>query len=381
MTDLSNPGEINAEADNLAAAHSWEKAGTGAWIVDGVDIAHLFTSIDPADVNAFEIGSTSALDVTFYGGEAWGIGGWLVRDSLTSVTVPDDAMTTIYVGLDLDVVVDIEGGESPADVDHIIIGPDSHFDEGDPRAPIWDVEASGGSVVDTTDRRVLDKPIKTNIETNTLEVTRSVDFQERVKFEAKDGEGNVFFEMNDPDGGSVFVRGLVDSPSIGADRAVAFSNGSSSQVPVWFDVQSGAGYIEGGQRIGTRLWVGQNFNYFNDVMAQEALSGTTPTFDGLAISGSKGNIRFGDGVSGGTILAGLTGYEHAHFNRSVGGFGGTNDEEPNWEISEGGSARFGSSVTFGGDATLRKTEAWDEGDSDRVVYTDTDGGTLELVRE
>lgn len=159
MTDLATPGEIDAAADNRSTGHALQKGGVGPWVVDGVDISDAYTSIDTAGVNAFAHDATASagLDAVFDGGEAY-VAGWLVRDTQTTVTLPDGATTTVYVGYDPDAA--LATGEAPADSQNVIVGQASAFGVNDPRTPIYDVTTAAGAIDTVTDRRLLQQPLR-----------------------------------------------------------------------------------------------------------------------------------------------------------------------------------------------------------------------------
>ncbi|ELY91481.1 hypothetical protein [Natrialba taiwanensis] len=157
MSDLVTPGEVDAEIDSTSTGHALAKAGTGGWVVNGVDLAGNYTSLDETGVNSFAISSTSGLDVTFDGGEAY-VAGWLCRDRQTTVTLPDDSTTTVYVGYDAGSV--LSSGTAPADNDNVIIGPSGDFASEDPQYPVWEIVTSGGSVSDSTRVQPTRKPME-----------------------------------------------------------------------------------------------------------------------------------------------------------------------------------------------------------------------------
>ena len=150
MTDLVTPGEIDAEADNLSLGHALAKATPVPWVVDGVDIADNYAAIDTNALNAFSYndGDTSGLDAVFDGGEAY-VFGWLVRDRSTTVSVPGSTISTVYLGYDASAI--LASGEAPEDSENVILGLDGAFSSGDPRVPLYEVEA-GSSVINSVTR-------------------------------------------------------------------------------------------------------------------------------------------------------------------------------------------------------------------------------------
>lgn len=161
MTDLATPGEVDAEIDSTSTGHAVAKAGTGAWIVDGSDIADVYSSLDESALNAFDYNTTdsSGLDVVIDPGEAY-VGGWLCRDSQTTVSLDADATTTVYVGYDASAVLGSD--EAPEDSENVIVGPDGDFASEDHRTAIWEFETDADSVTDDTNLRQLQKPVEYN---------------------------------------------------------------------------------------------------------------------------------------------------------------------------------------------------------------------------
>lgn len=167
MTDLTTPGESGGAALSTASGHAFEKAGE-PWIVPGVDIAGEYGVLDETQLDGFLHTATSGLDVTFAAGEAW-ISGWLCRDRTTTVTLPASTTTTIYVGYDADAV--LSSGEAPADSENIIIGPESDFSSGDPRAELYEFTTDGSSVTGSTDLRKTEQPVTFDPVNDRVDVT------------------------------------------------------------------------------------------------------------------------------------------------------------------------------------------------------------------
>lgn len=174
MTDLATPGEIDAAADNRSTGYALRKGGVGPWIVNGVDIADAYASVDTTGVNAFahDSAASTGLDAVFDGGEAY-VAGWLVRDTQTTVTLPDDATSTVYVGYDPDAA--LASGEAPADSQNVIVGLAGAFGANDPRTPIYDVTTAAGAIDTVTDRRVLEAPLRYDSDTDTVQATKPLD--------------------------------------------------------------------------------------------------------------------------------------------------------------------------------------------------------------
>lgn len=157
MSDLTVPAESGAAPLSTAAGHAWRKA-TEPWIVPDVDIADEYTALDETQLNGFQVATTNGLDVTIAAGEAY-IAGWLCRDRTTTITLPDNATTTIYLGYDSDAV--LPDNTAPADSENIIIGPDGDFTGNDPRVAIYTFTTDAGAVdsTQTDDHRKTEQPI------------------------------------------------------------------------------------------------------------------------------------------------------------------------------------------------------------------------------
>lgn len=159
MSDLVTPGEVDAEIDSTSAGHAMGKAGIGAWIVDGADIASVYSSLDETVLNAFNYNTTdsSGLDAVIDPGEAY-VSGWLCRDVQTTVTLPASDTVDVYLGYDASAI--LSSGTAPADNENIIIGLDGDFAAEDPRTHIWTFATDGSSIIDNLDERQLQKPIE-----------------------------------------------------------------------------------------------------------------------------------------------------------------------------------------------------------------------------
>lgn len=166
MTDLVTPGEVGAEVDNTSAGHAWDKAGTGGWIVDGSELAGLYSAIDDNALNGFAYEGSSGLSVSIGPGEAY-VAGWLVRDRVTEIDLPADSETTIYAGYDASAI--LQEGEAPADRENVIVGPGSAFDSTDPRLAIHTIRTDASSTTGSDDHRHFQKPLQYSAEDALLE--------------------------------------------------------------------------------------------------------------------------------------------------------------------------------------------------------------------
>lgn len=155
MTDLTTPGETGAAALSTASGHAWDKGGE-PWIVDGVDIADQYSSLDDTQLDGFRHATTSGLDVTIAAGEAY-VAGWLCRDRTTTITLPASTTTAIFVGYDAGAV--LSSGQAPADSENVIVGPAGDFSSEDPRTPIYEFTTDADTVTGSTDHRKLTEPV------------------------------------------------------------------------------------------------------------------------------------------------------------------------------------------------------------------------------
>lgn len=189
MADLTTPAETDAAILSTATGHAVDKAGTGSWIVDGVDIAGVYSSVDETVLNAFNYNTTdsSGLDAVIDPGEAY-VAGWLCRDTQTTVTLPASETVDVYVGYDESAV--LSSGTAPADNENIIVGLDGDFAASDPRTHIWTFSTDSTSIIDSLDRRKLQKPIEFTptgglTATDDLTVDGSTTFNSAVDIEAQ----------------------------------------------------------------------------------------------------------------------------------------------------------------------------------------------------
>lgn len=158
MTDLTTPGEVDAEIDNISMAHAIGKAGGhDGYVVNGVDLAGNFSALDNAGINSFEHSSDTGLEFTVDGGEAF-VWGWLARDVPTTVQLPASSTVTVAVGFNLGAI--LSAGQSPADSQNILVGVNNDpadsvdFADGrDPYLPLYEVSTDSVGVTSVTDVR------------------------------------------------------------------------------------------------------------------------------------------------------------------------------------------------------------------------------------
>lgn len=273
MTDLSTPGEINAAVDNVSTAHAIEKAGGhSGYIVDGTDISEFYSDLSSADIDGFAYQGSTGLDVTVAGGEAF-CAGWFCRDRMTTVTLDANTTTTVYAGFDLLAVLDLAGGESPADNENVIIGPASAFPAESPRLALYEFTTDGSSVTASEDLRALGDPNMSGDPLSDEQVTYLEDFYVPISGGTFTGETTVDADL------LVFGNQLYSSGEIRARDGLSVENGSDADV-------SGNAYIHGNLvHFGTRA----QFDGDVDIGGNFTVDGTatlgSTTADSLDVSG------------------------------------------------------------------------------------------------
>lgn len=150
MTEKANPS-INRPIEAFKTAGAIAYGGhTSGFVVDGAnptDISIQDGSINDTAFNAFgETSSTSSLDVTVDGGEAFVFGSWLAIDTSTTITLSaSTAAQTVYVGWNKD------------GADDVIVGLATDFSDSsgdtDERIPLWTFDTDGSGVTSVTDER------------------------------------------------------------------------------------------------------------------------------------------------------------------------------------------------------------------------------------
>jgi hypothetical protein len=154
MTEKANPS-INRPAEAFKTAGAIAYGGsTDGYISpasEPTEISIQDGGIDESNLNAFEqTSSTSSLDVTIDGGEAFVFGSWLAIDTTTTVSL--DASTsgqTVYVGWN-------KNGS-----DDVIVGTTAAFSDAagdaDQKIELYSFDTDGSGVVAVEDRRSFDQ--------------------------------------------------------------------------------------------------------------------------------------------------------------------------------------------------------------------------------
>lgn len=157
MTQKVNPSEFRpAEAFKTAGAIALAGGSSDGWISSSSspsDLSVQDTGVTESNLNAFSAStSSSSLDVTIDGGEAFIYGSWVVKDSTSTVTL--DASTsdqTVYVGWD-------KNGTN-----QVIVGLESAFetatDNTDEKIPIYSFNTDSTGVTSADDLRSIGKTI------------------------------------------------------------------------------------------------------------------------------------------------------------------------------------------------------------------------------
>mgnify|MGYP000167241547 FL=1 len=149
MTEKANPSANRAaEAFKTAGAIAYGGSREG-FIVESAsptEISVQDPDISESNLNAFEeTSSTTSLDVTIDGGEAFVFGSWIAIDTDSTVTLPASSTTTVYVGWNKD------------GADDVIIGPPSAFSsasgDADQKIPLYEYVTDSTGVTSVTDHR------------------------------------------------------------------------------------------------------------------------------------------------------------------------------------------------------------------------------------
>jgi hypothetical protein len=203
MTDIVTPAEIGGAIDPTQAGHAWANAGTGGWVVDGVELADNIPSLDSSGVNSFYLDSGDGLELTIHGGEAY-VAGWLCRDRQTTYEFESNTTDFLCVGYDAGAILDED--DSPADNENIIIGTPDDFGDHDPYIELFEVETGSDSISNVSSVRSLEKPFDYDSSTGTARLT--VDTEVDSDLEFTDGNSITSIrEINGQDFGRISFGG------------------------------------------------------------------------------------------------------------------------------------------------------------------------------
>jgi hypothetical protein len=149
VTDRAQPGAIDSVVRNDELAQIFGQFSDG-WVVPGDDptpAAQRRGEIDETALDAFALStSTSSLDVAVAPGEAF-VGGWCVRDTSTTLTLPADSTSEIVVGWSPDAVYDPDTDADRDAADETIVALRANTNELYPIVTAWRVETDGSGVV------------------------------------------------------------------------------------------------------------------------------------------------------------------------------------------------------------------------------------------
>jgi len=149
MSDRAQPGAVKSLVRNDELAQIFGQFSDG-WIVPGSDptpAAQRRGDIDETALDAFALStSASSLDVTVAPGEAF-VGGWVVRDVSTDVTLPTNSTTEIVVAHDVNAVYDPDTDADRDAADRVVVDTGANVPSDIPRAVLWTVETDGSGVV------------------------------------------------------------------------------------------------------------------------------------------------------------------------------------------------------------------------------------------
>jgi len=161
MTEKANPS-INrpAEAFKTAGAIAYGGADEG-FVVEANDptpISVQDSGIVDANLNAFEeTSSSSSLDVTIDGGEAFVFGAWVAIDTQTTVTLAADTAGQV-----------VSVGWNKNGTDDVIVGLDSAFSsasgDADQKIPLFEFDTDSSGVTNVGDLRSFDQISADSIE-------------------------------------------------------------------------------------------------------------------------------------------------------------------------------------------------------------------------
>lgn len=151
MTDKANPSVNRTVSSHQTAVAIAQAGGSDGWVVPASDdyLAGENADLDETQMNAFdESHSGSSFDVTIDAGEGFVSGGWVARDTSTTVTLASSTNgQSVFVGWDKD------------QSDTVIIGTSGDFASDDRKIEIWEFDTDGSGVTSATDKRDLDQKV------------------------------------------------------------------------------------------------------------------------------------------------------------------------------------------------------------------------------
>jgi hypothetical protein len=223
MTQKANPSPNRpAEAFKTAGAIGYGGHSEG-YVVSGTEttpISEQDSGIDETVLNAFiQTSSATSTSVDIDPGEAFVFGAWLAKDTTTTVSLPTNSTTTVFVGWD------------KGSTDDVIVGRDNSFtnasDDTDQKIPLFDFTTDGSGVTGVEDRRRIGKTVDGAIEhrnsTQTGDYTTS-------------GEGIIFADTSS---GPVTITIQTNDSQDGRELVVIDAGGNANANNITIDTENG----------------------------------------------------------------------------------------------------------------------------------------------
>jgi hypothetical protein len=148
MTDRAQPGAVDSIIRNDELAQALDSFTQGG-IVSGsnpTDASIRRSDIDETALDAFSLSSSAAsFDVTVAPGEAF-LGGWLCRDTSTTLTLPANSTTDIVIGHSTDAIFDPAVDPDRDAADEVIVDLAGNVASDIPQIVAHRVETDGSGV-------------------------------------------------------------------------------------------------------------------------------------------------------------------------------------------------------------------------------------------
>lgn len=221
MTDVSTPAEVNASVDNKSTAHAIHKAGGhSGYVVNGIDISQFYPELTTTGINGFAHASSTGLDITLDGGEAF-VSGWLCRDRQTTITLPASATTRVCVGFNPDAV--LTAGQAPTDNDNVILDVESAFGNGAPKLPLYEITTDATTILSVTDVR----PMGPSNANSTMFASATDHDALRAEHDSLATDYNSFRSAGGTIGGDVTIQGAsLNMPNVSGNAGLILTDGS-----------------------------------------------------------------------------------------------------------------------------------------------------------
>jgi hypothetical protein len=176
MTDRAQPGAISSLVRNDELAQALTSFTQGGIVSgsDPTDASIRRSDIDETALDEFSLtSSASSLDVTVAPGEAF-LGGWLCRDTNTTLTLPPNATTDIVIGHSTDALFDPNVDPDRDAADEVIVDISSNVPADIPLVVAHRVETDGSGVVSSSRVATVDGFSQVDagtVQSDTLETT------------------------------------------------------------------------------------------------------------------------------------------------------------------------------------------------------------------